>query len=218
MISLLARDSACFLFLLDLSISIFRIDLIMITEESFIKEITRFHSISDKLSDQWQLHQPDKTAYQQTPWLSKRQTKLIQTTTSESPITQIPSEDICEVITQPSQYINGDYHVIFSHVYNVPMLFFNLSHSNGAKLKLDEVWELSRYTVGDTDRWSFLTEDEHPILCIPYFCLHPCNTGRFMERLLTLKSSSYLLMWLSVVSAVVKLDVPLVEYSKHYTL
>ena len=188
----------------------------MITEEIFVKEISRFSSISDKLNDNWQFHQPDNTAYPQTPWLSKRLTKLIQTKPSDSPITQIQSEDICEILTQPSQCINGDYHIIFSHVYNVPMLFFNLSHSNGAKLKLDEVWELTRDTVGDTDKWSFLTEDEHPILCIPYFCLHPCNTGRFMERLLTHKSSSYLLMWLSVVSAVVKLDVPFVEYYKHY--
>ena len=169
-------------FLLPLDLNIKSLDLIMITEEIFIKEISRFSSISDKLNDNWQFHQPDNTAYPQTPWLSKRLTKLIQTKPSDSPITQIQSEDICEILTQPSQCINGDYHIIFSHVYNVPMLFFNLSHSNGAKLKLDEVWELTRDT--DTDKWSFLTEDEHPILCIPYFCLHPCNTGRFMERLL----------------------------------
>ena len=74
----------------------------MITEGSFIKEITKFHSISDKLRDQWQFHQPDDIAFQQTPWLSKRLTKLTQTETSDSPITLVPSEDICEIITQPS--------------------------------------------------------------------------------------------------------------------
>ncbi|KAI6655514.1 Ubiquitin-like-conjugating enzyme ATG10 [Oopsacas minuta] len=191
----------------------------MITEDDFTKEINIFYAISQKLNDQWQLHQPDKSSYPQTPWLSKRViTKLQIEQTSQKFSPEVIPADICEIITPLSKYITGDYHIIYSHIYKVPMLFFNLSFSNGAKLKLDEVWELTHDTIGDTDKWSFLTEDEHPILSLPYFCLHPCNTGRFMECLLDKTAGSYLLMWISVVTPIIKLDIPLIEYYKYYQL
>ena len=195
----------------------------MITEEDFVREIKYFHSISEKLNDQWQLHKPDKKIFYQTPWLSK---KYIIKLNSEQTIGKVSKEtipiDTSEATTPIAEYINGDYHIVFSHVYKVPVLFFNMSHPNGVKLKLEEVWEINRESIGNSDKWSFITEDEHPILSMPYFCLHPCNTGILMGNILPTEegkgTASYLLMWISVVGSVMKLDIPVTQYYSHYKI
>ena len=195
----------------------------MITEEEFIREIKFFHSISEQLNDQWQLHKPDKNVFYQTPWLSK---KYLIKHKSESPIEQtvdsLSTHDTSEATAPATEYINGDYQIVYSHIYQVPVLFFNLSRPNGVKLRLEEVWELNKDTIGTSDKWSFITEDEQPILRIPYFCLHPCHTGRFMETILQPgraegeAAASYLLMWISIVSSVMRLDIPVTQYCSYY--
>ena len=193
----------------------------MITEEEFVREIKYFHSISEKINDQWQIHKPDKNTFYQTPWLSKKYLiKVKSQQTIGKAVDDISSCDVSEAIIPITEYINGNYNIVFSLIYKVPVLFFNLSHPNGVKLKLEEVWEFHKEEIGNSDKWSFITEDEHPILSIPYFCLHPCNTGKLMDTILEPNEgpASYLLMWLSVVASVIKLEIPLTQYCSYYKI
>ena len=192
----------------------------MLSEEEFLRDIKLFLAISDQLNDQWQLHQP--TMPHNTPWLSKKSIIKIQNEPSNNPESDPIQSDVSEVVTESLQYVQADYHIIFSQVYKVPTIFFNLSRSTGAKLRLEEVWTLTEESRGNSDKWSFITEDEHPVLSMPYFCLHPCNTAQFMERLLSNVDGdsngtcSYVLMWISAVAPIVKLDIPMVEYACRY--
>ncbi|XP_069127205.1 ubiquitin-like-conjugating enzyme ATG10 [Argopecten irradians] len=109
-----------------------------------------------------------------------------------------------------------EYHVVYSQSYNVPVLYFNIYKADGSLLNLEEVWSRVPDMYRDRlhlDRWTFLTQQEHPILGRPYFQLHPCHTADLMEQVAGISSpgnnSNYIIAWLSAVGPVVGLDLPL---------
>ncbi|XP_071799639.1 ubiquitin-like-conjugating enzyme ATG10 [Asterias amurensis] len=135
-------------------------------------------------------------------------------------------EDV--VLNQPDVQTAGalcrfDYHIVFSSSYSVPTLYFSACHEDGKLLSLDEVWRSvpSHHQERlQNERWSFITQQEHPILGRPFFQLHPCHTADLMKNLLktndgTFSAShqNYLVTWLSSVGPVVGLSLPL-EFAK----
>ncbi|KAJ9591104.1 hypothetical protein L9F63_002385, partial [Diploptera punctata] len=100
-----------------------------------------------------------------------------------------------------------EYHVMYNQSYSVPTLHFNAWRSDGALLSLEEVWgralKCYRGSLED-DKWTVLTQQEHPILRRPFYTLHPCRTAEFLESLKE-KSSNILITWLSTFGPVVGL-------------
>ncbi|XP_033738587.1 ubiquitin-like-conjugating enzyme ATG10 [Pecten maximus] len=126
-----------------------------------------------------------------------------------------PSGETTSDITVPV-HLAYEYHVVYSQSYNVPVLYFNVYKADGSLLSLEEVWDRVPDVYRDRlqhDRWTFLTQQEHPILGRPYFQLHPCHTADLMEQVTGLSSpgqnSNYIVAWLSAVGPVVGLDLPL---------
>ncbi|KAL9951819.1 hypothetical protein ACROYT_G044554 [Oculina patagonica] len=115
------------------------------------------------------------------------------------------------------EFLKYEYHVVYSISYNVPVLYFTASQQDGKLVSLEEVWE----NVPDVyrerleyEKWTFLTQQEHPYLGVPFYQLHPCHTADMMKRvssvteeLETDRSANYLVTWLSTVGPVVGLNI-----------
>ncbi|XP_022100186.1 ubiquitin-like-conjugating enzyme ATG10 [Acanthaster planci] len=115
-----------------------------------------------------------------------------------------------------------DYHIVYNHSFSVPTLYFSACHEDGKILSLDEVWRSvpSHYQKRlQSERWTFITQQEHPILGRPFYSLHPCHTADLMKAVLNAASQTatshrnYLVTWLSSVGPVVGLSLPL-RYAK----
>ncbi|XP_048255158.1 ubiquitin-like-conjugating enzyme ATG10 [Haliotis rufescens] len=106
-----------------------------------------------------------------------------------------------------------EYHIVYSASYGVPVLYFNAYTQDGRLLSLDAVWNNVPQHYQDRfhhERWTILTQQEHPILGRPFFQLHPCHTADLMSKLDPHSCSrNYLLSWLSAVGPVVGLKIPL---------
>ncbi|CAL8464597.1 g4132 [Coccomyxa elongata] len=76
-----------------------------------------------------------------------------------------------------------DYHIAYHPSYSVPILLFRgRSRTDGTLLMWEEIMEdlpeASRELAGaDDGRWTFITQQEHPVLRTPWFSLHPCETA-----------------------------------------
>ena len=76
-----------------------------------------------------------------------------------------------------------EYHVIYSRSFSVPVLYLNAFKASGNLLSLSEMWEYIPSVHKDRlhhERWTFLTQVEHPYLGIPFYYLHPCHTSDLM--------------------------------------
>ncbi|XP_046576719.1 ubiquitin-like-conjugating enzyme ATG10 [Haliotis rubra] len=125
------------------------------------------------------------------------------------------SDAACLTTTPPpsSSVCQFEYHIVYSASYGVPVLYFNAYTQDGRLLSLDSVWNSVPQHYQDRfqhERWTTLTQQEHPILGRPFFQLHPCHTADLMSKLIPEScSGNYLLSWLSAVGPVVGLKVPL---------
>ncbi|XP_060585601.1 ubiquitin-like-conjugating enzyme ATG10 [Ruditapes philippinarum] len=126
---------------------------------------------------------------------------------------------VCE--SSNKQVLTFEYHVLYSESYSVPVLYFNVYNSNGSLVSLAKVWELVPMYYRERleeDKWTFLTQTEHPYLGRPFYQLHPCHTDKLMSAVSSLDksprddTSNYLISWLSSVGPVVLLNMPF-EYA-----
>jgi ubiquitin-like-conjugating enzyme ATG10 len=115
-----------------------------------------------------------------------------------------------------------EYHVVYSMSYSVPVVYFNVFLTSGKLLSLEQVCSVleSDELSGKSNKniRSIISQQEHPILHLPYFFLHPCHTEATMKSVLSARRGSisnlgYFLSWLSLVARVV--GIPLSnEYGK----
>lgn len=157
-----------------------------ISRSVFNKEIREIYSKSIKLGDDWSLvvhNQNEDIIY-----LEKKSQQLYQ-------------NDIITIV----------FHVIYSESYSVPILYTNISRSNGSIFKYGEMYNFFNLVATDKNQESglILTQQEHPILFIPFYFMHPCKTSEWMNRtaLRSKESLNYTLKWLSFVFSV--LQIPL---------
>lgn len=169
--------------------------------EEFKKCAKEFLSLSSSIDDGWSLKRTDKDVY----YLEKRNTvhnSIAQNSKNSEVYNQEPENGFSVMV----------YHIIYSTSYSVPVLYFNAYHENGKLLSLDEIWnKIPKCYLSEIDKWSTITQQEHPILGIPYFMIHPCYTADFMKNHST---TNYLICWLSTVGPLAGLQLSL-EYGKH---
>ena len=116
----------------------------------------------------------------------------------EEPLDTLLEDDSVLVRTEV-KVVTWEYHVLYSQSYSVPTLHFNAWRSDGQLLNLEEIWARVHKSYQGSlkeDRWSVLTQQEHPLLRRPFYMLHPCRTAEFLEGLKQ-KTSNILITWLS---------------------
>lgn len=124
-----------------------------------------------------------------------------------------------EMVMEHCDTLTFECHIVFSQSYATPVLYFNVYQSSGKMLTLSEVWEKcvnSFHKHNINNKWSFITQAEHPILLVPYFQLHPCHTAEFMcpfqdmhlknTDTLSCTNFNYVHAWLSIVLPVIGLS------------
>lgn len=169
--------------------------------EEFKKCAKEFISLSSSIGDDWSLKRTDKDVF----YLEKRNTlhnSTAQNCKNLEAHYQEPENNFTMIV----------YHIIYSLSYSVPVLYFNAYHENGKLLSLDEIWnKIPKCYLSEIDKWSTITQQEHPILGIPYFMIHPCYTADFMKNH---SMNNYLITWLSTVGPLAGLKLSL-EYGKN---
>uniref|UniRef100_A0A7S4SVK3 Ubiquitin-like-conjugating enzyme ATG10 n=1 Tax=Ditylum brightwellii TaxID=49249 RepID=A0A7S4SVK3_9STRA len=73
--------------------------------------------------------------------------------------------------------------VCYSDVWSVPVMYFRCQRIDGTTLTRSEVLHALQYSESSGDSWDFVSEEEHPILGIPSFFLHPCQTSLLLNLL-----------------------------------
>ncbi|KAG7097047.1 hypothetical protein E1B28_004438 [Marasmius oreades] len=108
-------------------------------------------------------------------------------------------------------------YVVYSATFQVPCLYFTISHSNGTPLSADELVHTSLFhsaTLDSTTTTSFavthpsslfplLSQGDHPSLGTPCWYLHPCETVKSMQEVLAedkteMSKEERLVRWLEV--------------------
>ena len=189
-----------------------------LTEEEFKKQCKDLVSLSDKINDGWELRQDkddifivrnvklpvafreeeNKNAISET--VSSQNGSESDDDLSEDQITLEDSDPY--TFTSTSHLITFEYHVVYSSSYTVPVLYFNAWHSTGKLLTVEEIWKLAPPC---SDKYSYITQIDHPILARPFYELHPCRTEQLMG--LIEGGDTYLVSWLSSVGRDVGLSV-----------
>lgn len=107
--------------------------------------------------------------------------------------------------------------VIFSLSYSVPVMYFKMSKSDGNPLSIQEIWKLVK--VSSPDLWSTVSQMDHPVLQLPFYAFHPCQTEKLMETLCSsvpegnntrsvLKPHEFLISWLSFMASILQFHFP----------
>lgn len=166
--------------------------------DSFLNELKNFIEISDTFSDGWKHENNGDFSY-----IYKTETRVV-------PLGDVKPHSDCAKLTR------WEYHVLYSASYQVPLLYFNAWHLNGQLLSLDEVLEavhLCHKSSVLQNKWSALTQQEHPYLRRPFYFLHPCKSNDLPD----FNTGSFLLTWLSSVGPVVGLHLPQFYALEHKT-
>ena len=85
--------------------------------------------------------------------------------------------------------VHMEYHIVHSFSYEVPVLYFNATYSNGKQLTLEDTWKLlsKQFVSSEVDRWGLVSQQEHPLLHCPFYHVHPCHTAKVMGQALKIK-------------------------------
>ncbi|KAK8674335.1 hypothetical protein V6N13_112627 [Hibiscus sabdariffa] len=113
-----------------------------------------------------------------------------------------------------------DFHIVYSNIFRVPVLYIRAYCSDGRPLQLDEIEkelpECSSKELSES-KWTFITQEEHPYLKRPWYKLHPCGTNEWMKLLFLSHTANpkfevvpelYLLSWFSVAGQVFGVRIP----------
>ena len=131
----------------------------------------------------------------------------------------VEDNDIASLSSAGTQWICYQYSVVYSESYQVPVIYFTASWPDGRQLNVDQVWEQvnPESATGVIDKLSTLTQTEHPLMGMPCYHVHPCNTTTLMASVLNDSAdcdepavkwqTRYVIMWLSLVSPLVNLPI-----------
>lgn len=192
-----------------------------ITRERFDKECEQIIKRSAELKDNFTLESSKHDEF--CKYLCKHTTKII-TMDDDKNVHEndemddsLNEEDVpvdkLSVSVKHSDVVNFKHHIVYSDSYNVPVMYFTATSTDGRIKTLEEIWQLvpEQQKHALKERWSFITQQEHPYLQIPCYQLHPCHTSNFMKALST-TNSNYLLMWISAIGPVVNLNLPMAYF------
>lgn len=189
--------------------------------EDYLDCLNDFLTVSTSINDGWQLIDKSELELVKLPencYLIKKVVESYATSFSEKDEPLLFEENIeRDTSTLPGSSKQGfetlvwEYHILYSTSYSVPLLYFNVRNVSGKLLPLEDVWNILNVPKEELkDKWSFVSQQEHPILLRPYFYLHPCKSFEFF-KVCENSSVNPFVTWLSSIAHIVHLNVPL-EY------
>ncbi|XP_068632847.1 ubiquitin-like-conjugating enzyme ATG10 [Battus philenor] len=160
-----------------------------LTAEEFVTSIKAFVEVSDEINDDWRIHERGDEIHKS--YIRK-----------ESFITlELHDEStLCKV----------EYVIFYNLSYGVPSFSFNIWNSSGSLLSLEDIRQVFSINITREEFYSVITQQEHPLFGRPYFIMHPCHTGRLLAQLKS-KSKNIIVTFLSLITPLIKLELPL-EY------
>ena len=180
--------------------------ILYLTRETFNQNISEIFLKSQLIGDSWNLIKTpaaSRIACEEAPlvYLEKCEQKLAEV------------EDSREILS-------FTYHIVFSESFAVPVLYLNVSRSNGCSLSHDELYsyfKLKKFSEKQDSVYDLmLTQQEHPILFKPFYFVHPCKTADWMSLIASnLRTEdeavrkdldNYTLTWLSSVFSAFKIN------------
>ncbi|CAD5111907.1 DgyrCDS1169 [Dimorphilus gyrociliatus] len=142
-------------------------------EEQFLDECRAFLTFSDRIGDSWSL----KT-HSNLPYIFKK-SKIIVNAFNKSLVGNEPTQT--DDKKETACFFHIEYYLIFNVSYSVPCLYIVPTWPNGTLLSLEQVWNyLIREDATIVDKWSFLTQIEHPFFANVCYWIHPCHTAAWM--------------------------------------
>ena len=235
--------------------------------EEFVRQARGLVAESERLGDGWELSRVRVTdSPEETEYLVKKTIRMVNFHDPEAPGEELENpqeaggpdefEDHDPAALQSSKdsskdgstAVNFDYNIVHSPSYQVPVLYFTATLSTGRQVPLEGVWQLMSpaHATGSGTEWGTVTQLEHPLLCRPFYHIHPCHTadvmgmavqrhgneteqelgGREEEEQCSQSATavtecgegatSYLLSWLSMYGPTVGLQVPLRYIHGHH--
>ncbi|KAL7063809.1 hypothetical protein AAHC03_05527 [Spirometra sp. Aus1] len=120
-----------------------------------------------------------------------------------------------------SKSLRHEYRIVYSEVYEVPVLLFRGFYADGSPVDLFHFWSLftskcqqaQRLALdSSTSMWCTISQTEHQLTGVPFYSLHPCKTMDFMQTVLSKVSMTspvqYLTLWLSSVAQYFDFEIP----------
>ncbi|KAG0125749.1 hypothetical protein HOY82DRAFT_525046 [Tuber indicum] len=115
-----------------------------------------------------------------------------------------------------------EYQILLSKTYELPILYFNLYPPSTLQIpaSLQQVYEnLTPTTTRDALKsvgvQGAISQTDHPVLGVPYYFVHPCNTAAAMSEWQQRRdggedfdAEKYLTVWIGVVGGAVGLFLP----------
>ncbi|KAF9133543.1 E2-like conjugating enzyme atg10 [Mortierella sp. 14UC] len=125
-------------------------------------------------------------------------------------------------------YLSVNYHIVFSPIYQVPVLYFNAYRPDGAAISLEDIYESLvpeewRGAIRNAGLNGGISQQDHPVLNTPYFYMHPCETVPLMETIIQNNNNltaakdgtsqpsvleNYIMTWLSFTGQAIGVSVP----------
>lgn len=192
--------------------------------ENYLDCLNHFLTVSASVNDGWQMIDKSDSELDKLPencYLMKKVVESCATSYSEKDEPLSLEENIeQDTSSLPSSSKQGfetlvwEYHILYSTSYSVPVLYFNVRNTAGKLLPLGDVWNILNVSKEELkDKWSFVSQQEHPILLRPYFYLHPCKSFELF-KVCENSSVNPFVTWLSSIAHIVHLNVAL-EYGNH---
>jgi len=177
-----------------------------LTQEGFKQCCNEIMVKSKQFNDSFQLLQNKQNQLcEEQSYLMKKVSKMVDIVVDDSAfITEsdlLQDEDLLDeydcissAAITTSMLITYEYHFVYSESYNVPVCYFQAYKQDGMSLNLDEIWKLvpSTHSHALKEKWSFISQQEHPYLLTPFFHLHPCHTAVMMKALCNCKSVKHI--------------------------
>eukprot|EP00045_Choanoeca_perplexa_P001342 m.19020 g.19020 ORF g.19020 m.19020 type:complete len:207 (+) comp10882_c0_seq1:24-644(+) len=114
--------------------------------------------------------------------------------------------------SHPQAWLKYRYHVLYSSVYSVPELYFEVSKPTGQVLSYSDV--MATLAIGVPELAASITYKAHPVFSGLWCHLHPCNTATLLSELRQQIGAStpeqevpYLTTWSSAVGTLVGLPI-----------
>ena len=206
---------------------------VLLSYEEFAAQADQLAAMSRELGDSWELRHVRVTdGPEETVYLAKFSSLMSPEVggypggpTDPGEPGDIQDDDPAELQSLPRPpAVYFEYHVIYSPTYQVPMLFFTATDHSGKLVPLRDIWKFVspfHITKGAGLEWESVTQQEHPLLCRPFYHIHPCHTSVVMATALSDKHrtghgnetlfcrTSYLLSWLTIFGPTIGLNMSL---------
>ncbi|RZF37553.1 hypothetical protein LSTR_LSTR008591 [Laodelphax striatellus] len=174
----------------------------------FDKLAHHFLTVSNSLGDDWFIENHDDELILRKKVTTCKEFSASDQADNSSGTDELQVEDEDVLDDCGTNIFTWDYQIIFSESFCSPVLYFNVSDSNGRNVSLEKLHIEAKSNFG------VISQQMHPIFNFPFYYVHPCdmatNSGWF--KLVKENGTNALVTWLSTVASVVNLTI-LEEYS-----